>query len=216
MKQFIQSDRNFAVLSVAYVVFLLLIPVTLSPGSARWMISEEGPIEILSIVAWLVLGAQFALSSFRASIRWPMTLLFLGFGAREADLHKAFTTTGMLKLTYYTRSAAPMGEKLIAGTVALIFIGLLLYGAYQFFRFLLSQSNWKTNTGRWVLLAGFLFFISKVMDRAPNVLREEHGVYLAHWVGIYCGTLEEGLELLVPVMLIWVAYAKRKSFAVFE
>lgn len=216
MKNLMQSDRSFGIVSIAYVVFLLLIPITLSPGWAKWMISEEGPIETLSIVAWLVLAVQFARASFRPSIKWPMALLFVGFAAREADLHKAFTTTGMLKLTYYTRSAAPMGEKLIAGTVALLFIALLLYGAYQFFRFLLAQSNWKTAAGRWVLLAGFLFFISKVLDRAPNVLLEEHGVHLTHWVGVYCSTLEEGLELLVPVMLIWIAYAKKKDFRFFE
>lgn len=216
MPNFFKSDKNFIVFSIVYVIFLLLIPITLSPDWAKWMMSEEGPIEILSIVAWLVLAGQFAFSTFRPSVRWPMTLLFLGFGAREADLHKAFTTTGMLKLTYYTRSAAPIGEKLIAGAVALIFIGLLLYGCFLFFRFLTTKANWKTNTGHWVLLAGFLFFISKVLDRAPNVLREEHGVYLAHWVGVYCGTLEEGLELLVPLMLIWLAYAKKKSFTTFE
>ncbi|RJX32067.1 MAG: hypothetical protein C4516_05365 [Oxalobacter sp.] len=216
MNNFLKSDRNFGVLCIAYVVFLLIVPITFSPTSIKWLMSETGPIEILSIVAWLALAAQFALSSFRPSIKWPMALLFAGFGAREADLHKTLTTTGMLKLTYYTRSPAPLYEKIIAGTVALAFIGLLLYGAYHFLRFLLKDANWRSPAGYWLILAGFLFPLCKVFDRLPNVLLVEHGIALPPLLGAYCGTLEEGLELLVPVILMWIAYAKKRSFTAFN
>jgi len=211
-----KNERNFLLLSVAYTVFLLVMPILFSFASANWIISEQGPIERLSILAWLVVSAQFVFSGFRPQVKWPMALLFAAFAAREADLHKAFTTTGMMKITYYTRSAAPMSEKIIAGSVALVFIGLLLYGAWLFLRFEIFRSGWRSHAGRWLILAGSLFFICKFLDRLPNVLLVEHGIALPPMVDLYCSVFEEGWELLTPVILAWVAWTQKEPLAALE
>lgn len=212
----LKTEKCFIALSAVYTIFLLVMPLLFPFQSASWIISEEGPIEILSIVAWLVVAAQFAFSAYRTAVKWPMTLLFAAFAAREADLHKAFTTTGMLKIRYYTQSAAPMNEKIIAGTVALVFGCLLLYGAFLYIRFLTVRSGWRSHAGRWLILAGSLFMICKFLDRLPNVLLDEHGIALAPMVELYCGTFEEGWELLVPVILAWIAWAQKKQLAALE
>lgn len=203
------------ILTAVYAAFLLAIPIAFSPERAKWMLSETGPIEVLSVFAWLVLAALFAFSAFRPAVKWPMALLFAGFAAREADLHKAFTAEGMLKINYYTRSSAPLGEKLISGTVALVFVGLLLYSAFLFIRFLLFRSAWRSQVGRWLMFAGFLFAACKVLDRLPNILLEKHGIMLPPLLNLYFASLEEGLELWVPIILIWLAWTRKKEFKAF-
>lgn len=210
-----KSSKNMLILTAVYVAFLLAIPIALSPEKTKWMLSETGPIEILSIFAWLVLAAQFAFSAFRPTVKWPMALLFAGFAAREADLHKAFTAEGMMKINYYTRSSAPLGEKLISGMIALVFVGVLLYSAFLFIRFLFARSAWRSQAGRWLIFAGFLFAVCKVLDRLPNILLEKHGIALPPLLDLYFASLEEGMELWVPIVLIWLAWTRKKEFKAF-
>lgn len=200
-------------LTSAYVAFLLILPIAISPAATRQMLAEEGPIEILSILVWLVLSAQFAFSTFRPSVKWPMTLLFAGFAAREADLHKAFTVEGMMKINYYTKSSAPMGEKLVSGMVALLFIVLLLYAAFLFIRFLFARAAWRSPVGGWLIFAAVVFFVCKVLDRLPNILLEKHGIALPPLLDLYFASFEEGLELWVPVILAWLSWAREREFA---
>jgi len=156
-----KNERNFLVLSVAYTVFLLAMPILFSFASANWIISERGPIEILSIFAWLVVSAQFVFSDYRPRVK-------------------------------------------------------LLYGAWLFLRFEISRSGWRSHAGRWLILAGSLFFICKFLDRLPNVLLVEHGISIPPMVDLYCSVFEEGWELLTPIILAWVAWTQKESLAALE
>lgn len=216
MRNFLKSEKNFMALTAAYTAFLLVLPLAFAPESAKRILSETGPIEILSIVAWVVLAAQFAFSAFRPGVKWPMAMLFAVFAAREADLHKSFTTQGMLKINYYTKSSAPLGEKAVAGIVALIIIGVLLYGGFLFMRFLVLRSGWRSHAGRWLIFAGFLFALCKLLDRLPNVMLEEHGIAFPPLLDLYFASLEEGWELWVPLTLSWLAWSRKEEFAKLE
>lgn len=216
MRNFLKSEKNFMALTAAYTAFLLILPLVFSPESAKRILSETGPIELLSIVAWLVLAALFAFSAFRPGVKWPMAALFGIFAAREADLHKAFTTQGMLKINYYTKAPAPLGEKVVAGIVALVIIGVLLYGGFLFMRFLIVRSGWRSHAGRWLVFAGFLFALSKLLDRLPNVMLEEHGIAFSPLMNLYFAALEEGWELWVPLTLSWLAWSRKEEFAGLE
>lgn len=203
-------------LTGVYTLFLLILPVALPSHAAKWMLSETGPIEILSILAWLLLSAQFAFSSFRPFTKWPMALLFALFAAREADLHKAFTAQGMLKINYYTKAPAPLGEKIVAGVAALVFITVLLYGVFVFFRYLFVRSGWRVPAGKWLVFAGFLFCVIKLLDRLPNMMLESYGIAFPPLLNLYFASLEEGFELWVPIILIWLAWARREEFAALD
>lgn len=51
--------------------------------------------------------------------------------AREADLHKAFTDTSVLKASYYLKSAAPSFEEGVECLLPILFIVVLLQYRHQ-------------------------------------------------------------------------------------
>jgi hypothetical protein len=202
--RFQTSDVRVAWALVAMVLLLAVLPVVLPEASFRYAFSEEGPFERMSIVAWL-----FASLLILARIRpmrmraWAFALLFACFAAREADWHKAFTADSILKTNYYKHAVAPLGEKVVAFTVAVLFLTLIFYVGIAMLRFLFLQGGWKSRSGFWLMLGTALVVVGKVIDRAPAVLAEEYGIALLPIVDHYVTAFEEGLEMLHPMIMAW-------------
>ena len=91
--------------------------------------SETGAFERLSAIVFVIIGG-LGLMLFNKT-RKKIDLIFVGLmfaaAAREADLHRVWTTDSILKLRFYTGDASPIHEKIIGGIV----IAFLLYAAWQ-------------------------------------------------------------------------------------
>jgi hypothetical protein len=132
------------------------------------------------------------------------------FAAREADWHRILTADSMLKINYYKRSAAPIGEKLLAGVLAVALIALLIYAGFVILRFLFRQGGWRSRTGFWLMVGTMLLVGGKVLDRAPTILAES-GVVLLPLAKLYSAALEEGLETINPLILGWSVWISQKE-----
>lgn len=208
------ADRQVGWASAAYVALLGLLAALLPQPAFEHAFSERGPFEQLSIVGWL-LAALVVLLRIRPLGRRAaaFALLCALLAAREADWHKAFTADSLLKTAYYRDAAAPLAEKLLAGTAAVVLIALLVYVGLFVARFLLRQGGWRTRSGLWLAVAAVLVVLGKGIDRAPAVLLEEHGVALRPAARRAATALEEGLELLHPLLVawsVWVSQAERR------
>lgn len=207
-----RTDRWIAWALLAWIAFLAAAPLVLQTERFRWTFSEEGPVEVASMILWIV-AAAVVLVRIRPfdSRAAAFALLYLAFAAREADWHKAFTADSMLKSAYYRSPGVPLAEKLVAGAVAVALLCLLVYVLWVVARFLVREGGWRSRSGVW-LLAGFaLLFLTKILDRAPATLAVDYGVRLAPLVGAWFSAFEEGLEAAMPMLLAWSAWVSQSE-----
>ena len=95
-------DRGLLALVAAYAAMLAALPFVLSAGTFDAAFAESGPFERLSLLAWIAAAAVIVVRIRPYGLSAAaFTVLYLLFAAREADLHKAFTTRSISKLNYY-------------------------------------------------------------------------------------------------------------------
>ncbi len=99
--------------------------------AARMAFSAEdtGPLEQLHgwIFAAAAVGGVLVWFRKRTKI-WLVYIFLMAMAAmRELDWHKEFTEDSILKLTFYSRSDAPMGEKIGGLIVVILLLASLIY-----------------------------------------------------------------------------------------
>ncbi|WP_299820007.1 hypothetical protein [uncultured Jannaschia sp.] len=166
---------------------------TLSGGET--LTREGGSVEALSMLGYLAAIVLYLLKSARPFWPVPATLLFMA--AREFDADKRFTSEGILstKILFYD---TPVWEKAVA---------LLVWAALAITLIALMRGRWPALVAAlkrgvpWALafatgfvLAGF----SKLIDGLARKLAP-WGIAVPGDVNRIAGTLEEWLELLIPV-----------------
>lgn len=192
------------ILTLTFAYFLLLTSVATwcDPQACARLFSEQGFFEQFSIIAWIAAGLAL-LFRHRASsphLAWSMTLLCFLCAAREDDWHKKFTTDGILKLKYYTKSVAPLSEKIPAALIASVFLLLIGYATVIAYRALRS-GLWRASTSVQLSLFGIaLFFVGKVFDRSISLIDEFFHIKVPYSIGHYIGAYEEGFEMWSPLL----------------
>jgi hypothetical protein len=121
----------------------LLLWLLLPTDEVRRLTAEGGPVERPTEWLWFAMAALFAAAAstrLDAASRAALVVMMLAFGAREMDLHKAYTGKSVLKVSFYL-GEAPWRHKLIAivviSLVAAALLVLLLRharGVWQRFR----------------------------------------------------------------------------------
>ena len=208
--QLTRLDRMVLAAMLGYTALLIGLAMRLPPERFSYIFSEAGPFEEVSILLWL--GARLAVLAFAR----PLTsrgvifaLLFAAFAAREASWHKAFTTDSLLKISYYLKSPASLTEKILAGIVAALFIAMLIYAAIVVIHFLFVKSGFASRTGYWLVLAGVLFILVKLVDRTPSLLHDFTGHQIQVDVWRLMKAFEEGFEALTPALFALSAWVSR-------
>jgi hypothetical protein len=197
---------------LVYAVILIALAFRLSPQRFAYTFSEEGPFEEISILLWLCASATIVWFVRPFTLRsTAFALLFVAFAAREASWHELFTADSMLKISYYLKSSAPMTEKIIAGAAAAIFIATLLYVAYVVARFIFAEAGLSSRAGYWLLVAGAIFILSKIIDRAPSLLFDLAGHRLDIDVRRLMKAFEEGFEAVTPALFALSAWVGGKD-----
>ena len=208
------SDRLLLLACLGYAALLALGAALLPHDSIKPWLSETGPFEVAALVAWIVAAAVLAVRIRPFTSRTlAFALVCLLCAAREADLHKAFTQESISRLSYYRRSAAPLAEKLIGGSVALLFTALLLYAAVVAVRFLFREGGLRSRSGTWLMVSAALLVLTKALDRSYAVLAGNFALWLPPVLQHVTAALEEGLEAVVPLALAlsaWISQTERR------
>ena len=159
---------------------------------------EGGGIEALSMLGYLAAIVLYLVKRPRPFWPIPVTLLFMA--AREFDADKRFTSEGILstKILFHD---TPVWEKSIALTVwallALTLVVLIRRRGPVLLAALRRGAPWSLAFTTGFLLAGF----SKLIDGLSRKLAP-WGIVVPDDVNRNAGTLEECLELLIPVAFI--------------
>lgn len=207
-------DKAVLVLVAAYAAILALLPFTLAPDTFDAMFAETGPFERLSLLAWIAAAAVIVVRVRPfGTTAVAFTVLYLLFAAREADLHKAFTTRSISKLNYYRDGSIALSERVIAAIAAIAILCLIVYAAYVVVRFLYARRGLNTRAGMWLLVGAGLLVFGKALDRSAAVLTEIFHLARPQWLIGLTDSFEEGLELATPVLLAISAWISQTSGA---
>jgi hypothetical protein len=199
--------------AVAWCAILVVLALELPAERFDWFFSEEGPVEILSCGFWLLLaGACLTLPGLPRR-PWQQGLAAVVAAAREADLHKAFTETSVLKTSYYLKSAAPPAEKLVAALVTLPALVLVIYVLVRGALLIRRTRAWRFDWGRTVMLATGLLAASKLLDRSEAVSAAWFGFHTPMLLHRFIAAFEEGIECLLPILFLVVLLQYQHHFA---
>lgn len=181
------------------VLTALLLWLELPPHTVMEITGEGGPVELPSAFLWFALSVGICIGA-RAPAkdrlaRLAMSFVFAAFGARELDLHKAYTTMSILKSRFYLGDA-PLTQKLagllvIGMLVAAVLFLLKRYG-------LLAWRAMRKPTPWAFAIATFIatLVLAKVLDRAIY----GYGLQVTEGGHALVGALEELLELSLPLV----------------
>jgi hypothetical protein len=196
------ADVIFAMLVTtgAAVVALCAAALVMPDATHDTVFLENGPVETASAVLWVLLAVLLlALVRPISPAVAAGAVVALASAAREMDLHKNVTGYSVLKPGFYLKPEFELHHQVIAG----LLVALLGVSAAVLLRRLATLLRHAPRPWpAWTLglaQAFAVLVVSKVLDRAPAILRDDMDIRLSDHaldVGI---ALEEGLELLVPV-----------------
>jgi hypothetical protein len=186
----------------AYAAGLVYLGLTLPPSQAEAVFSEEGWLEDLSAVLWLVLAGAALLAR---PVVWPrrlgMAVIAAALAAREEGWHKKFTADSLFKSDYYQMADVPLAERLIAGAVAvgltLLLLRLLFVGGRE-----MRAGGWRRPWAWLTSLAVAIAPVLKVVDRGPSILRVQFDITLPATIDQVMLSLEEGFETALPLLFL--------------
>ncbi|MBA3597521.1 MAG: hypothetical protein H0W40_09090 [Methylibium sp.] len=187
---------------VLALMFALALWLALDPATLKEITTEGGLVERPTELLYFALAA--AMWWWRRPgddlLGWTaLCIVFVAFGAREMDLHKAWTGGSMLKLSFYLREA-PLVQKLVSGAVVLMVAaaGVFVIRCYAY-------SVWQGLRRRETVATTVAIFlgtmiVSKVFDRSINILAEDFDIVAPVATGVLVGAVEEILELSLPLV----------------
>ena len=201
----------FKIKSSIAVYFLLAFTVaTVLPlDQAKYIFSENGPYEILSVFFWIALFVLILISKkyydFKSWISFLVISLFAA--SREADLQKEFSTDGFIKFNYYTNPEILIGEKILFGFILFLILLVILNATYLGLAYVFKN---KLNTERSVITIQlfFLLIITKVFDRLNNTLKNDFDFHLSDSIAIVVHAFEESGEMLIPILCVTLVLLK--------
>ncbi len=203
------TPRAFALPLLAYLVLLSVLAFVLPGLAFQQMFSEHGAIEMLNAVLWLIAALVFVVLAWRTRDQVAVLAVFplLAAGLRELDLHNAITGYSVLKVSFWLAPRFDLLHKLVAAAVLLPTLLCLGWLLVLLVRRLRAGGLGHPAIGMLLLAVGLLVF-SKVCDRAPAVLAESYGVDLPAQIRNWSQALEEGIELLLPVLFSWAWFLR--------
>lgn len=199
-------------LVLGFAATALALWALLPPAQIMAVMSEEGPVEIASatlyfltaVALWFVRGATMP-----TRLALAMTIVLCAFGARELDLHKAWTGVSTLKVSFYL-GAAPLHQKLLALAAVGPFAVAMLYLVWRHALPVLRGVRQRHPLAMTVVVFWGTLVLSKLIDRSQNVLLEDFGVQFGPSVTALRAAWEETLELSLA-FVIWVGLLQHRG-----
>lgn len=181
------------------------------PPVTQYLFSESGAFEVMSPWLWYLL-AVLCLLNFEIK---PNTRVFTAIaatllGLREMDFHKQVFEMSFIKTNFYRSAEIPLMDKLLGFILLLGIIFVFLVLAKKLVQTIRSMKNSLNIAHFFIFLTIACGGLSKVLDRTTSTLKDEFGIQLVPHTQIMIMTIEEGVEMLLPVLLIVAVLSYRK------
>ncbi|TVQ97332.1 MAG: hypothetical protein EA399_13770 [Desulfovibrionales bacterium] len=207
--------RQFArtlLLCLGFTLFLVVLNALLPPQTSAFIFSESGPFEMLSFILWFVLATTVLLVVRpRSPATLALAVLATVAGLRELGVNSLLTTESITRISYYLNPDIFWLERLaVVGFIACLGLAaiaiLVIFG-----RWLIAGNGAGHPTGQIILLAVVLVPVTKVLDRLPAYLRGFLGIEPSLTTVSLLTALEEGLEMILPILFLQALFLLPKA-----
>lgn len=191
-------------LVIAFVLVALGCWLICTPEQIEVHLSEEGRVEeataalflLNAVLVWRVRDGSAPMRTWAA-----LSILFMAFGLRELEWHKAWTGSSVLKVSFYLGAAAPLQK-----AAALLVLSLVAWAAMHLLWRYAGKAWQGFRRGEAVATTALVFVMTmaatKALDRSLNTVYELSRHRPAPWLYALQAPLEEITELSLPVLLL--------------
>jgi hypothetical protein len=191
------------IMGCGLAVALALYAVSPNPLVMQWT-GENGPVETATVVfylavavlIWLLRDARDDTASWVA-----LTIIVGAFGARELDLHKAWTTMSILKARFWTGGETPWTQRLGAFLVLLPVVWSMLRLLRRYGGVVWRQARQHHPVAMTAVTFVVCLVLVKLLDRSLDVGQHATGLTAPPWLVALEATIEETTEMLLPVLV---------------
>lgn len=168
-----------------------------------YLFSEAGAYEVFSPWLWYLLSI-LCVASF--DMQWK-TRIFAAIaaillGLREMDFHKKIFETSFIKTRFYQSPDIALMDKILGFILLCFIISVFIYLAKTYITSL-RNSHHKINLPNiYIIMTLLLAGLSKVLDRLTSQLDELFHIHLLHTTSVVITTVEESVEILLPILLM--------------
>lgn len=206
-----KTVRNALIATLGAAVLLAALPWLAPAHRVAALASEDGPLEMLSAVLWLAMGA-IALARVRPLSRTAVAYALTGLvlAVRELGIPRSLVPSGarLLKAAYYRDAGVPLPERVLTGILIAVLLLAVIWALVATARYLLLRGGWRQVGGQLLMLAGVALVASQVCERGGSLMAHlglpPGGAQVeASWLA-----LEEGLECITGVLAcmgVWLA-----------
>lgn len=201
----------YAILAVTLLLggITLLLPL----ATLDMVIKEDGPIEMLTAIGYVIAAAWLFKEGFQQRLNHGFSSGFitLFLGLRELDFHTRFTTMGIFKSRFYISDQVPAMEKTIVSIIVIaMLIALIFYTKKYlpvFWAGLTSRSRWAIS----IALAIGLAVFSKTLDRNSDLIMDVVALISSVDLTQFLRVAEETSELAIPLFLLLAIFSSQQK-----
>ena len=210
-------SKTAHILFISFLLIALYLGICIhtalnAPASVtQYLFSESGAFEVMSPWLWYLLAVLCLVNvEIKLNTRVFTALAAALLGLREMDLHKQVFEMSFIKTNFYRSAEIPLMDKLLGFILLLGIIFVFLVLAKKLVQTIRSMKDSLNIAHFFIFLTIACGGLSKVLDRTTSTLNEKFGIQLVQHSQIMIMTIEEGVEMLLPVLLIVAVLSYRK------
>lgn len=205
------------ILFISFLLIALYLGICIhtalnAPASVtQYLFSESGAFEVMSPWLWYLLAVLCLLNvEIKLNTRVFTAIAATLLGLREMDFHKQVFEMSFIKTNFYRSAEIPLMDKLLGFILLIGIIFVFLVLAKKLVQTIRSMKDSLNIAHFFIFLTIACGGLSKVLDRTTSTLKDEFGIQLVPHTQIMIMTIEEGVEMLLPVLLIVAVLSYRK------
>ncbi|UVB00246.1 hypothetical protein [Acinetobacter lwoffii] len=205
------------ILFISFLLIALYLGICIhtalnAPASVtQYLFSESGAFEVMSPWLWYLLAVLCLLNvEIKLNTRVFTAIAATLLGLREMDFHKQVFEMSFIKTNFYRSAEIPLMDKLLGFILLLGIIFVFLVLAKKLVQTIRSMKDSLNIAHFFIFLTIACGGLSKVLDRTTSTLKDEFGIQLVPHTQIMIMTIEKGVEMLLPVLLIVAVLSYRK------
>ena len=126
------------------------------------------------------------------------------------DFHKRLFDDSFIKTNFYRSAEIPFMDKLL-GFILLLAIIFVFFNLAKIFVQVIRQFKSNPNIAYlFIALTVLCGGLSKLLDRTSSTLNEDFNIKLMQHTEVIIMTIEEGVEMLLPILLVVAVMTYRK------
>lgn len=182
-------------ITLSAVVFIIAALALLDPGVVKPMTKDGGILQIATCVVLcfaVLLALVCVITQEQPVLKWlEASYLLSMYAMREMDFHRIFTAEHVTRLKLYT-GPFPLTEKLIGGTIMLLFIVIAVHFLITNVPLLIQDLKKKVPRAWYFIVWGLLLGGAQLIDK-PHLFK-----------GSMRPLIEETMELGAAMLMVFI------------